>query len=869
MKNNISLFLSFLVFTSLAIGKAPLRLDDLLDPMPDLDTSIPAPHDLMKLEVGERHWYNHEIQQYLNALADQSPRMVALGEHARSYGGRPLVSYAISTPENIERLGAILAARKDLIDPSAKVDLDEQPVVLHMSYSIHGNESSGANATPLVAYYLTAAKDPKLLAQLEKMIILFNPVMNPDGLDRFAHWSNSHRGHVPSSDPNDREHDEAFPGGRTNYYWFDLNRDWLPHQHPESQGRLKLFHEWKPNVQLDFHEQGSGSSYFFMPGKPERTNPLTPAINQKLTLAMAEYHSRAFDKEGILYFSQEGYDDFFMGKGSTYPDLYGCVGILFEQPSSRGIHQDTQNGLLSFPFTISNQFRTSLSSIEATADLKDELLNYQRSFYQEVAVKAKSTQGHYLATAEGDPTRLREFVRVLQGHQIEVELLSESVEVDGQTFLANTSIAIPVNQPQTTYLQTLWNTQTEFKENIFYDVSTWTLPYAFNLQHSREPVKKVSSTALPADFHSPKGKRDLAHSEIGYLIDWRDSASPALLYALLETGANVRVAESPMTVKLVGGAEQTFGYGTLFVAKALNEAIPGAAISLLRAAAAKGVPVHPVASSFTSSGIDLGSRNFTVLRKPEVLIATGPGITSNDVGEIWHMLDTRIRMPLTMVDTNRLGSIDYRNYTHVLITRGLSSLNESGVKKLKAFVEGGGILWAQGESAIKWVGDKDLAKVEWRKTEAEKAADLAKEKKEIKEAQPIERLPFAQASDESAFRLVRGAIFGTSLDITHPMGYGYTSEFLPVFRRSNQFFEPSSNAYSTPVMYQESPLISGYVNEENLDLIGGSASMIIDQQGQGAVVLAMDNTTFRAFWWGTQRLLTNAIFFGDLLEEPN
>ena len=868
-----TLSLHLLVLLPSAIGNAQLRLEDLLDPMPVLDRSIPSPAKHMGLEVGERHWYNHEIIRYLDAIAELSPRMLPLGEHARSYGGRPLVSYAISTPENLDRLDQIRSDRARIINPNAEVDLDSQLAVLHMAYSVHGNEPSAANVVPLLAYYLTANQDATLLAQLEKVVIILNPVLNPDGLDRFAHWSNSHRGLVPSKDPNDREHRENFPSGRTNYYWFDLNRDWLPHQHPESQGRLRLFHEWKPNVQLDFHEQGSESSYFFMPGKPERTNPLTPPINQKLTMAMAEYHSRVFDEEGILYFSQEGYDDFFMGKGSTYPDLFGCVGILFEQPSARGAWQETQNGLLTFPLSISNQFRTSLSSLEATANLRSELLEYQRSFYSDVGKKNKSQQGHYLATAKGDPTRLREFVRVMQGHNIEVELLAENIEVNGQAYPANSTVAIPAAQTQSTYLQSLWNTQIEFQENIFYDVSTWTLPYAFNLKHTREPVRRVSSVPLPDDFHNPEGPSELADSPIGYLIDWRDSGSPSLLYALLEVEANVRVATKPLTAKIMGGREVELGYGTLLVARTLDKAISDDALSILKDAASKGAPVYPAASSFTREGLDLGSREFRVIKLPKVILVTGSGISPYDAGEIWHMIDRRIQMPITMIDQDRLGSIDLQDYTHVLATSGLNALSEGNVKELKSFVEGGGVLWAQGSSAIKWAVDKELAKAEWRLTEKEKAEKAAKEgdKKEQdkSEKDSVERLPFAQARDDAAFRLVRGAIFGTSLDVTHPIGYGFTSEFLPVFRRTNRFFEPSNNPYSTPVLYNKDPLISGYVNEENRQLIAGSASMAIDQVGQGAVVLALDNATFRAFWWGTQRLLSNAIFFGDLLEEPN
>lgn len=851
-----------------------LRLQDLLDPMPQLDSSIATPAQGIGIEIGSRHLYCHEINRYLDSLAASSPRMEALGEHARSHGGRPVVSYAISSPENIARLDEIIAARESIIDPDSRIELEDQPAVMFMGYSVHGDESSAANCVPLVAYYLTASLSDKLQSQLEDMVLILNPVLNPDGLDRFAHWTNSHRGVVPSPDPRDREHVQGFPSGRTNYYWFDLNRDWLPHQHPESQGRLELFHRWKPNVQLDFHEQHSSSSYFFMPGKPERTNPLTPEINQRLTNEIAHFHRDVFDAEGTLYVSEEGYDDFFMGKGSTYPDLFGCVGILFEQPSSRGIRQETQNGLLDFPTTIANQFKTTLSSIEALASLKSDLLEYQRDFYLDAAKESKGAQGYYLASSYGDGARLREFARVLQGHDIEVLELNEDIEVDGVQYAAGETVAIQADQRQSTFLRSLWSRQVEFEENVFYDVSTWTLPLAFNMRHSMVPEKKASVGPLSPRFWGEASGSNLARSSIGYLIDWRDSDSPALLYQLLKAEANVRVATRPLTAQIVGGEERSFGYGTLLVAKALNDAVPPKAVELLQEANANGVPVYPVASSYTRSGIDLGSRYFKVIELPKVLLVSGRGMSPYNVGELWHLLDQRLSMPVTMVDSDRLGSVDLRDYTHVLMTSSLSSLNDSGVSKLKAFVSGGGVIWGQGDSAIKWLVDKELADAEWRKTEEEKAEEAIKDsdkskKSEGEESKPAERRPFVTAQDEAAFKLVRGAIFGTSLDITHPIGYGFESEFLPVFRRSSKFIEPSGNAYSTPVLYRKDPLLSGYISEQNLDLLSGSASLVVDQSGQGAVVLAMDYATFRAFWWGTQRLLVNAIFFGDLLESPN
>jgi hypothetical protein len=555
-----------------------------------------------------------------------------------------------------------------------------------------------------------------------------------------------------------------------------------------------------------------------------------------------------------------------MGKGSTYPDLFGTVGILFEQPSSRGAGQSTLNGTLTFPFSISNQFRASLSSVKATADLKDELLDYQRNFY----TKQKRSRGHYLASAEGDSTRLQEFVRILKGHQIEVETLVNDVTAEGQLFKAGQAIAISLDQPQATYLETLWRAQLEFEENVFYDVSTWTLPWAFNLSHTREPVRNAKTKALaPSEAGEASA---LARSPIGYLVDWRDANSPALLYDLLEAGANVRVAKAPFTALTTNEGAVNFGYGTLFVAPELQESIPEAALSLLNEAVSRGLRIYPAASSYTPEGIDLGSRDFDVLSLPNVVLVTGPGTSAYGTGEIWHLLDTRVDMPITMVDSHNLKRLELDRYTHVIMTTPLRA--PGATAQLDAFVKNGGVLWLQGASTVAWAADEGLTEATWRETPAQRqAAELKRARNnkaspEIQGALLPERKPFSTASDEYAFTLVRGAILQGDLDTSHPLGYGYTSSELAVFRTTNRFMNPSSNAYSSPVVYTDSPLLSGYMSDENRTLVANSAGLVVDERGQGAVVLSLDSPTFRAFWWGTQRLLVNGIFFGDLLEEP-
>ena len=833
-----------------------------------LDAGIPAPEEVIGISIGSRHLFHYEILKYMRSLAEASPRMVSLGVHAKSYGGKDLQSFVISSEKNIANLARIKQNRAEITQAGNSSNFENTPVVVHMMYSIHGNEPSGANLTPLLAYYLTASKDQSLLNQLEDVVLILNPVLNPDGLDRFAAWTNDNRGMTPSADPEDREHREISPNGRTNYYWFDLNRDWLAHQHPESQGRLALFHEWKPNVQLDFHEQGSNSSFFFMPGKPERTYPLTPKINQVLTEKISEFHRKAFDQDGILTFSKEGYDDFYVGKGSTYPDLFGCVGILFEQPSSRGALQNTANGVLAFEETILNQFRASMSSIKASASLKNELLNYQRDFYQ--SVRRKKTKGHYLATIEGDKTRLVEFVRVLRGHQITVELLAKDAMAGGAEYKAGVTLAIPADQIQSTYLSAIWRRQLNFQEKVFYDVSTWTLPLAFGLTHTTEPVRGLTTEKLSEQL-SPQSK-ELARSSVGYLIDWRDSATPKFLYQLLDTEVKIRVATRPLTADVKKQGVRSFGYGTLFVSPQLTEDFPENALKILESAAQAGVGVYSAESSTTPIGIDLGSRYFRIISKPNVLLVSGAGTNAYRAGEIWHLLDTRVQMPVTRVGLDSLRNIDLSNYTHVLLADPLKSSQEDLVTKIVSFVRSGGIMWVQGDRAIKWLDKQSVSDIIFKESKsARDRSALEKKMKDphvpVKELEALlpERKSFAASQTDSAHRLVRGAILRGLIDVSHPLGYGFESNELPVLRRNATFVARSKNAYATPLLYADSPLMSGYMSDENQGLAAGSAGILVDSKGEGTIVLSLDIPAFRAHWWGTQKLLLNTIFFGGLI----
>ena len=309
---------------------------------------------------------------------------VSLVEYGRTYEGIPLICAAVTSPANQANLETIrgnnlkLSEQPEIMDPNV---IRNMPLVVYIGSGIHGNEASGGEASMLLLYHLAAGRGSDLNRMLSEMVILIDPMINPDGRNRFTQWVNANRGRMATADLADREHNEPWPGGRTNHYWFDMNRDLVPAALKETSHRLSLYHSWRPQLVTDHHEQGSGATFFFQPGIPSGNNPNTPKSTVDLTRRIGEYHARELDRIGSLYFSEEVYDDFYYGKGSTYPDINGAVGILFEQASSRALKTQGVDGEMSYAFTIRNQFATMISTLEAGQQLRIDLLENQWKFY--------------------------------------------------------------------------------------------------------------------------------------------------------------------------------------------------------------------------------------------------------------------------------------------------------------------------------------------------------------------------------------------------------------------------------------------------------------------------------------------------------
>ncbi len=826
-------YLLILFLVSSFIGRAQENFKYFYNQDVSFDEAIPTPKDILGFDVGDWHVSHDKLVEYMKAVAKASDR-VTLEVTGYTYEHRPLLLLTITNPANQGNIDKI--REEHLAIKTSSAGLENKPVVVWLGHSIHGNEASGSNASLLITYYLAAAQGEAIDNMLSKTIILLDPSYNPDGLNRFASWVNSHKSKNLDGSSLSIEHNEAWPRARTNHYWFDLNRDWLPVQHPESQARITNFYKWQPNILTDQHEMGSNSTYFFQPGIPSRNNPLTPENTFDLTRKIARYHAKAMDAIGSQYYSEESFDDYYPGKGSTFPDLNGSVGILFEQGSVRGHFRETVNGEMDFKFAIRNHVTTSLSTLEAAQTLRVDLLTHQNEFFASASKLASNDAVKaYVFTNNGDASKSSAFLEVLTRHRIGIEKLTNNYKqyAKGESYL------VKLNQEQYRLTKAIFEKRTTFKDSLFYDVSAWTLPLAFGLQYQEVGAKelpKIKSESFSYTKVEPSTKLQL--SNYGYLLSWEDYMSPAALSKIQKAGLRTKLTTHSFKLN---GAE--YSEGTIFI-PTQNQSLSNEEIySLMKSADESYLASIISINSGDADGVKLGSPSFEHLNSPQIAVVGGDGVSSYEVGEVWHLLDERMDIPMSVVAINQLNSGNMSSFNTIIMVSG--NYSKLKVSKMQEWVKAGGLIIAT-KSAGKWLSKNKITTVKYLKNEPDST----------------QQRPYELMSRYRGAQVIGGSIFETKADLSNPLFYGYAASNIPVFRNSTIIMERSKNAYANPLMYTANPLLSGYVSSKNISKLGNTAAVQVDKVGRGTVITFTDNPNFRAFWYGTNRMFLNALFFG-------
>ncbi len=822
---------------------------DYFFPGETFDPKIPSPESFLGYEIGEWHTRYDLLVHYFEKLAEVSD-MAQIEVIGHTNQRRPQVVLTISNTANMGNLESIRSNHIKLVDPSLPLpDVSNMPAIVNLGYSVHGNEPSTTEAAVLTAYWLLASQSEEAQNIRNNAVVLIDPAINPDGRDRHSNWANMHKGFPPVADPLDREHNEIWPSGRVNHYWFDLNRDWLPLAQVELQNKINWYHTWYPNVVGDFHEMGTNSTYFFEPTKPFGSeNPVVPRKNyEDINSKFAGYFAEALDDLGSLYWTKEVFDNSYPGYGSTYPDIQGGLGLVFEQGSSRGHIQSSQRGDITFAFTIRNQLATSLATLKAAVEEREYMHRYLREFFQTAIDEAgKDKAKAYVFGDEYDESRNRLFLKLLLDHNIKVMDNERDITAEGISFQKGKSWIVPTAQPQYRMVRTMFEKVTDFADSVFYDASSWTMALVYGM-----PYAAQTSVTTGSEISELPEQNLLFPDEakyVAYLADWTDYFAPKFLYHLQKAGVHVEVTALPFTANTEQGQKE-FPAGSLIIPTGFQEMDADSLRKAVQAAAqASSQHIYGAQSGFSVKGIDLGSNNIAAVQKPKVIMLIGQGISQYEAGEIWHLFDTKVDMPITKVDLSLFGRVNLYDYNTLILPSGNYSAISSGqVDHLKDWLSRGGTLIAL-RSASHWLQNQGITKEEFVTDETENE---------------LGQIPFASRRDVEGAQSIGGSIYLANLDNTHPLGYGYRTNQIPVYRNSSIFIKPSKDKSQTPVRYTEDPLLGGYISPANLERVKQSASVLVSPVGSGRVVHFIDNPNFRGTWFGTNKLFLNAVFFGD------
>jgi hypothetical protein len=863
------------------------------------DPAVPTLKQVVGHDWGERITMHHEVERYLEALQKAEPKRVKVVKYAETWEGRPLYNVFISSPENIARLEQIQTAMQKLADPralnqsAANEIMRTMPTVLWLMHGVHGNEISSTDAALLTAYHLVAVQGDELAAAAAKnTLVIIDPMENPDGRDRFISFFRQNVGRWPDADLQSAEHNEPWPGGRTNHYLFDMNRDWFAQTQPETRGRVQTYLEWFPQVVADMHEMGTQSSYYFAPPTLPWNPNLTNTQLEWLT-KFGRNTARWFDQFGFDYFSREGYDSFYPGYGESWPMLHGAVGILCEQASVRGLlaRRDDET-TIHYRDSVQHHFIAELSMIEHAAKNREALLRqfyeYRRSAVDEAA---REPVKEYIITPGNDPGRAARLAATLMQCGVEVKQASQAFSnprtrdyqdgrLQARDFPAGSYI-VPLAQPAKRLVRTLMDKQTDQDREFldeqrsrnrarlseqFYDVTAWSLPLLYDVPCYIAEQASGAQAALLKEPPRVIGKVHGEKAKLAYVIPWGTQAAAAALADLFQQ--NVRVHSSDKPFRLSG---VDFPPGTLIVKLKDNPADLHERVNKL--AEAHGVQVYPTDSAWVEAGINFGSANVRYLVKPRIALAYNTPTNSNSAGWARYLIEQRYGYPVTTLRADTLRNADLSRYNVLIMPSGNYSGVFSDAAKLREWLQQGGTLVALG-GASAWLADERIGLLPSKLEKREKPATPKEPapKDALKEAAPTP--PPAQAKEVSLDKLIEpleeqpsgtpGALVRVKVDRAHWLGFGY-GEWTTVMVDSNRIFSLVKLDRGTNVgVYapEDKLFASGFIFDDARRQLPNKAFLMHVPVGRGHVVAFAEDPNYRAFLDGLNLMMLNAILLG-------
>ena len=840
----------------------------------DADPAVPSPAEFLGYPPGKQFTPHARIVAYLRELAAASER-VAIDQYGTTYENRPLVLLTISDPENLKRRASLQEAYAQLADPrvtssegAARDRSRDLPLAVWLSFDIHGNEASTAEAAMAVAYRLAADRSPEALARLRSVVVLLDPCLNPDGHDRYVNWLRGVTGSAPDPLLPAREHHEPWPGGRFNHYLFDLNRDWAWLTQRETRARVRAYLAWHPQVHVDFHEMGAQDTYFFFP--PERpVHPQLPGQVMKWAEIFGRANAAAFDARGWRYYTGESFDLYYPGYGDSWPTFHGAVGMTYEQAgnAAAGLALQRDDGdTLTLGERIEHHAVAALTTVAtAAANREARLLDFHRFF----ARTHGRPPGAYLFPPGDDPPRTAELVDLLLTHGAEVYRARTALRPRGLHAYDGTPVStgvpagtyvVPLDQPLHRFLHAVLDPETALPDTFFYDISAWSLPLAFGVDAYRTDAPVTGPLDRLDAPPRTEGKVTHPDARYAFLIPWERNGAARGAAWLQQHG--VRIYFSTRAFTLDG---KRFGPGTLVIFRSGNP--PDLTALVTEAAARCAVDILGVETGLTETGPDLGSFRMRLLKPPRVAVVAGPPASPTSVGACWFLLDRAYGIPHSLIRPQEITPSALQHYTVLVLPDDgaggrayARSLDSTRVEVLRTWIRQGGVFVGLGGGAF--FADADMAGL----SSVKKAPPPDKEEtqaasEETQEARDKQRRLETSGEREQRRRResLPGTIFRIKVDPLHPLGFGYEGEarVLKITNRALELGPPGTNV----AWFPSAPKVSGYASRRSESHLAERPFLLDEPVGRGHVVLYVEDPNFRLFWYGLNRLFLNSLFF--------
>jgi hypothetical protein len=862
--------------------------------------AIPTIKSVLGYDPGERITSHAGLMTYLEALAKASPR-IKLYTYAQTWEGRKLVYAVIASDENMRKIDEIKSAWQKFADPKITKPADAQrlgptlPAIIWLGYGVHGNEISSSDAALITAYHLIAAQnDPVVQKILRNDILLLDPTQNPDGRDRFVHFFEQNVGLEPNTSQIAAEHTEPWPGGRTNHYYFDLNRDWLTATQPETLGRIKMLREWMPIIAIDLHEMNPDSTYYFTP-EADPYNPfLAPGLKQVVE-SIGKNNAKWFDQFGFDYFTRDTYDNWYPGYGASWPMYYGGVAATYEQASARGlIVRKSDGSLMPYHDTVRHHFVASVSTLEIAADQKSKFIDNLYKFRQSgIEDGAKDSIREYLLPPGHDPSTTTKLAGILNDHGIEVRQAKAEFTAGGKQYPAGT-YAVPLSQPAQRFIRTLLDPQTPFEDAFIkeqerrrgrrlrhqiYDITAWSLPFLFNVD--AVPVSESISANFPV-VHPAQISQGVVHggkASVAYLVPWGTQAAGRFLASAERE--NIRVWSSDEAFTIPG---RKFPSGTLIVKVNDNNAST-IHDRIAKLAEASGADVYAANSGWTDEGPNFGSNFVNLMRKPEIAIAWDNPTAAGGAGSTRFVLERQFGYPTTPIRTSNLSNADLSRFNVLVLPDTgagtyANTISAAGIDNIRRWVANGGTIVGI-EGGLAFLTDTRTGLLS---SPAEnKATGVQPETPRPATGPPAPPMPpqgkilvteadYAKAvlPASEAPDTVPGAIVRAHVDQEYWATAGVPLAVYAMYT-GRAIYSPLTADKGVNAVTYEGPdqvLASGYMWDENKKQLARKPLMMVSPSGRGIVIGFASDPNFRAFLDGMNLLFLNAVFRGPAHARP-